>query len=107
MDLPPLFHCTGGASLTSFFECELFPSSISSHETIFDAGGTITFIAAPAGYTGTWTHPPSQNRLQFDYADGTGVVATFDGRGVDAKCFEGKTVFRGSPYVSLYEVCFP
>jgi hypothetical protein len=100
-------HCTGQTSLSSFFECALFPSSISSHSTTFNTGGTITFIDAPPTFTGTWTHTPS-NRLRFSYFDSGQLAAEFDGRGVSAKCFEGKTTFPGSPtYVSLYRVCLP
>ena len=101
-------HCTGGVSLSSFFECLLFPSSISSHETIFNADGSLTFIDAPATYSGTWTSTPSVNRLQFQYLDGAQLVAEFDGRGVSATCFEGKTTFPlNTAYVSMYQVCFP
>jgi hypothetical protein len=96
-------HCTG-QGLTSFFECELFPSSISSHETIFEAGGSITFVDAPPTFTGTWTQV-SADRLQFQYFDDGVLAASFDGRGVGGDCFEGPTTFPGSPYMSMYEVC--
>ncbi len=96
-------HCTG-QGLTSFFECTLFPSSISSHDTTFNTGGTISFVNAP-GYTGTWSQP-SPDRLVFQYFDNGALAASFDGRGVNANCFEGKTTFPGSAYVSMYEVCF-
>jgi hypothetical protein len=102
-------HCTGSTQLSSYFECTLFPSSISSHQTIFNADNTITIVGEPS-YTGTWTYTPATNRLQFDYDDGTGVVATFDGRGTTAngKCAEGKTTFTNNPsYISMYRVCFP
>ena len=101
-------HCTGQPSLSSFFECTLFPSSISSHDTIFNADNTISFVDAPATYTGTWTYTAGANRLQFQYLDGPSVVAIFDGRGVSATCFEGKTTFpANTSYVSMYQVCFP
>lgn len=100
-------HCTGQPTLSSFFECTLFPSSISSHETIFDSGGTITFVGVPATYTGTWTYTPATNRLQFQYFDSGNLVASFDGYGVSATCAEGKTTFTpDNGYVSLYRVCF-
>ncbi len=96
-------HCTG-TGLTSFFECELFPSSIASHETVFNADHTITFVGQ-AGYTGDWVQTTS-NQLHFRYFDDTGAtVAEFEGRGVTPDCFEGLTTF-GSPYVSPYQVCF-
>lgn len=103
-------HCTGNPSLSSYFECALFPSSISEHETVFNADGTITFIGVPASFTGSWTYTAATHRLQFEYLDGGLSVATFDGRGTTAsgKCFEGKTLFPDNPdYVSIYRVCFP
>lgn len=100
-------HCTGGTSLSSFFECTLFPSSITSHETVFNPDNTITFIGVSGAYTGSWTYTASSNRLQFEYLDGPDVVATFDGRGTSPKCFEGKTTFLNPDYVSMYQVCFP
>ena len=58
-----------------------------------------------SGYTGTWWQT-SPDRLQFQYVDTSGAtVATFDGRGVGGPCFEGKTTFPGSLYMSMYEVC--
>lgn len=101
-------HCTGNPTLSSFFECELFPSSITEHQTIFDAGGTITFIGAGPTYTGTWTYTAATHRLQFEYLESGQSVATFDGRGTSTNCFEGKTTFPLSPnYISIYQVCFP
>lgn len=101
-------HCTGNPSLSSYFECELFPSSISEHYATFNANGTITFVGVPASYTGTWTHTPAQNRLQFEYFDGGLPVAAFDGRGATGSCFEGRTTFPDNPdYISMYQVCFP
>ena len=44
-------HCTG-QDLSSFFECELFPSSIFSHEATLHTDGTISF--PHPGYSGTW-----------------------------------------------------
>lgn len=94
-----------GTGLTSFFECTLFPSSISSHDTVFNADQTISFPGAAANYTGTWSQP-SADRLVFSYFEDGLLVASFDGRGVNSNCFEGKTIFPGSAYVSMYEVCF-
>lgn len=99
-------HCTGTSWLSSFFECELFPSSISSHDTALNADGSISFVGAPGSYTGTWNQP-SPDRLQFRYYDGTTLEVDFDGRAVGAGCFEGMTVFpaSSSSYISMYEVC--
>ncbi|MFO0756813.1 MAG: hypothetical protein U0359_09990 [Byssovorax sp.] len=96
-------HCTG-QGLTSFFECELFPSSISEHTTIFNGDGSISFVDAPSGYTGVWSRP-TPDHLQFEYYEGTDLVAEFDGYGVDGSCFEGTTLFPNSAYMSMYEVC--
>lgn len=97
-------HCTGGATLSSFYECELFPSSIAVHDTVFEAGGAISFPGITGAYTGEWSQPAA-DRLHFRYFDGGSLVATFDGVGVDPACFEGVTVFEGSTYVAPYRVC--
>jgi hypothetical protein len=97
-------HCTGTASLTSFFECTLFPSSIAEHEATFNSNGTIDL---PPGYTGSWTYTATENRLQFEYFEGAVLVAQFDGRGVGNNCFEGRTTFiPDNGYVSPYRLCF-
>ncbi len=98
-------HCTG-TGLTAFFECELFPSSISSHSTIFNPDHTVTVLDDPINYSGTWTQP-TPDRLQVQYFELGTLVASFDGRGVDGRCFHGMTTFPGSTYVSAYEVCMP
>lgn len=96
-------HCTG-TNLTSFFECELYPSSITEHETVLHANGTLDFLGEAAGiYFGTWSQP-APNRLQMTYTDNGNAVATFDGYGIDG-CFEGRTTFPNSNYVSMYQVC--
>jgi uncharacterized repeat protein (TIGR01451 family) len=94
-------HCTG-TNLISFFECELYPSSLMEHESVLHADGSITFPADPV-YGGSWSQP-APNRLVMTYTEGAAVVATFDGYGVDG-CFEGRTTFPGSTYVSMYQVC--
>jgi len=97
-------HCTG-TNLTSFFECELFPSSISSHDTILNANGTVTVVADPVNYTGTWSQP-SPNQLNFQYFENGNLVVDFKGYGSTTTCFEGITLFPNSPnYVSPYKVC--
>lgn len=96
-------HCTG-QGLTSYFECELFPSSISQHTVTLVAGGSISF--GVPGYTGTWSQPTPQ-QLYFNYFDGNNLmVAEFNGFATSATCFEGMTTFPQSPgYVSPYKVC--
>lgn len=96
-------HCTG-TGLTAYYECTLFPSSISSHEHIFESGGIISFSSAyPTGYAGTWSVSGEYLYLEYTYLGLT--EATFVGRGVSANCWEGLTDF-GSTYVSPYSVCF-
>lgn len=97
-------HCTGGATLSSFRECELFPGSISVHDTVFEAGGAISFPGITGAYTGAWSQPAA-DRLTFQYFNGPALVATFNGVGVDPACFEGLTTFPGSTYVAPYRVC--
>jgi hypothetical protein len=95
-------HCTG-TGLTSFFECELFPSSISSHSVTLNLGGSLGFVNYP-GYGGTWSQP-SPERLVMQYTDNGTPVADFDGYANGAGCFEGLTRFPNSSWVSPYEVC--
>jgi len=95
-------HCTG-TGLTSFFECELFPGSLSSHDIVFHGDGTLSFVDAPE-YTGVWSQD-SADSLAFTYFEGEVPVAEFVGHGTNPGCFEGVTVFPGSPYVAPYEVC--
>lgn len=97
-------HCTG-TGLASYYECLLFPSSISSHDTTLVAGGTVTFGAGVGPeYTGVWSQP-SATRLQFTYYEFGTEVASFDGYGVPGGCWEGITTFPGSTYMSVYRVC--
>lgn len=102
-DLATNRHCTG-QGLTSFFECELYPSSISSHQHEFLADGEIAIPGEPS-YSGTWSQP-TPDSLVFSYVElGVGVVAEFEGWGTTGNCFEGITTFPGSPYLAPYEVC--
>lgn len=50
-------HCTG-TNLISFFECELYPSSLMEHESQLNVDGSITFLnIGSSTYGGTWTQP--------------------------------------------------
>ncbi|MCK6507548.1 DUF11 domain-containing protein [Myxococcota bacterium] len=97
-------HCTG-TGLTSYFECELFPSSISSHEQDFEVGGTLAFPLYGPEYGGAWWQA-TDDHLAFTVTELGTVIAEFEGNAVDADCFEGLTTFPGSTYVSPYRVCF-
>lgn len=94
-------HCTG-QGLTAFFECTLFPTSISSHQVTLEANGTITF--SQAGYTGTWQQLTDDSIHMVYMANGQ-MVAAIRGSGVGQDCFEGLAVFPGSSYVAPYEMC--
>lgn len=96
-------HCTG-TDLTSYFECLLFPSSLSSHDVTFNADFTIT-LSEP-GYTGIWSQP-SLEQLHFEYFQGVDKVAEFNGFAINgANCFDGMTTFLPvSQYASPYRVC--
>ncbi|MEQ1849852.1 MAG: hypothetical protein ABL890_04665 [Candidatus Peribacteraceae bacterium] len=101
-------HCTG-TNLTSYFECLLFPSSISSHTATFNIDNTIT-LTEP-GYTGTWSQNTAKTSLKFEYFESTGSgsskIAEFNGWAINGlNCFEGLTnFFPASQYVSPYRVC--
>ncbi len=103
--------CTG-TTLTSFFECEKFPSSIQSYTMTLDTGGIITNLP-DTNYTGSWTQnqttaPQLFQQLQFTITEnGTGDGATFSGFASTANCFEGMTNFipTTSQYRSPYKVC--
>jgi uncharacterized repeat protein (TIGR01451 family) len=92
-----------GQNLTSFFECELYPSSLSGFDTVLAPGGAISVPSEPT-VTGTWQH--AGDRLTIQYVENGNVLGTFDGRGVSAKCFEGSMPFT-SGSVAMYEVCLP
>ena len=97
-------HCTG-TNLTSYYECELFPSSISSHDATLNSDGSVSFPAEYGpDYGGSWTSD-SADHLSFTYTESGNIVAEFEGYGVSADCWEGLTTFPGSSYVSMYEVC--
>jgi len=96
-------HCTG-TGLTSYFECECFPSSISSHTVTFHSDGTITIDGYPE-YGGSWTSDGPAHLL-FTYTEFGVPVADFEGWGVDSDCFEGLTTFiPDEGWVSPYRVC--
>lgn len=96
-------HCTG-TNLTSYYECSLFPSSLSSHEAVFESGGTLSIVGGGGAYTGTWTQA-SADHLAFSLYEYGTLVAEFEGYGVSATCWEGLTTFPTSTYVSPYRVC--
>lgn len=97
-------HCTG-TSLTSYYECTQFPSSISSNQINLDVGGTVSITGYP-NYFGSWSQPTADT-LEFTIEDSSGVVVDFAGGGTSSTCWEGVATFpsSGSAYVSPYHVC--
>lgn len=94
--------CTG-TGLTAFYECSLYPSSLSSYALTFEDGNALS-IAGEPDYAGTWA--VNGTELAFDLTWLGDVVASFQGDGVSPDCFEGLTTFPGSPgEVSPYEIC--
>jgi uncharacterized repeat protein (TIGR01451 family) len=99
--------CTG-TNLTSYFECELFPSSIQSFTMTLNSDSTIT-IPNYAGYTGNWDQltSPQNQTLHFTVTEtSTGDIAEFNGFAISGTCFEGLTTFTpNNGYISPYKVC--
>ena len=98
-------HCTG-QNLSSFYECELAPSSISGFQSILEDGGaiTITAPAIPPGYTGQWTQTGADS-INIQYCYNNALTGNLDAYGVGGGCFEGVMTFPNSAYVAVYEVC--
>lgn len=96
-------HCTG-QGLQAFYECRLYPSSISGHDILLEDDGTITFAPGISGYTGTWWQD-TDDHLHFEYESGGQTRLVFDGNGVGGRCFEGTSDFPGTGWNAGYEVC--
>lgn len=93
-------HCTG-TGLTSFFECALYPSSISGFTSVLAADGSVTVDGEPS-VTGGWQFI-GPDRLVVWYADAGGPLGTVDVRSVGGGCFEGP--MSAGAYTVMYEVC--
>jgi hypothetical protein len=89
-----------GTGLTSFFECELFPSSISSFTGRLESNGSITVDNEPV-ITGAWW--PITDGVHIEYVDGVTIYA-MDAKSVGGDCFEGRLSFGGNQ-VAMHEVC--
>lgn len=96
-------HCTW-RWLTAYFECLLFPSSISSHEVTLNLDNTIT-ISEP-WYTWSWSQP-TNHQLHFEYSDVNWKVAEFNWFAINwSNCFDWITDFYPLwDYNSAYRVC--
>ena len=93
--------CTG-RGLTSFFECEIFPSSQQSH--IFTLHPDMS-VSVYGDVVGTWDQP-SASRLHLYMVSG-GQVIEHNGFAKNGTCFEGMTTFTPNPggYISPYKIC--
>ncbi len=95
-------HCTG-TGLTSFYECVVTPTSISSHTQTLNGDFSITVVP---GVQGTWWSNNPEH-LAFEYRDDFGnLLLEFEGYGTSLDCWEGKATFPNSSYVSMYSVCY-
>lgn len=93
--------CTG-RGLTSFFECELFPSSQQSHLFSLNPDMTVTYNG---DFVGNWDQFTSPQQLHLALSDGNSG-ADFVGFATNNTCFEGLTTFTpASIYNSAYKVC--
>jgi len=89
-----------GTGLTSFFECEQFPGSISDFDSVLEADHSITTDNG-ATTIGSWQ--VSGNYLHVEYYDGGGTY-TANLASVGGDCFEGVFQFSGN-YVGVHELC--
>lgn len=99
-------RCTG-TDLTSYYECELFPSSIGSYSGDFQANGTIIFTGA-VDYHGNWNQNNGNNSLYFDIVQTSTntLQGEFNGYAIGGNCFEGVMVFpNNAPYVAPTKIC--
>ena len=98
--------CTG-TNLTSFYECSLFPSSISSFAATLNADTTVTFVEP--GYSGRWSQNAAKTSLKLELFENNVKVSEFNGWAINgANCFHGMaTHISNANYVSPYAVCMP
>lgn len=96
-------HCTG-TGLTSFFECELFPSSIAGFGVTLANDGSAGITGEPT-VDGSW-YFTSPDLLHIDFAEGGDPIGEINARSVGNGCFEGPMTFSTpSTWTVLYEVC--
>jgi hypothetical protein len=96
-----------GTNLSSFYECELYPSSQQSFTMTLNSDNTITIPDAPT-YGGMWNQlgQPLDSTLYFAVGENNAVEAEFNGFAVSSTCFEGITTFtNNSGYNAAYRVC--
>lgn len=98
--------CTG-TNLTSYYECELYPSSIQTGLSLDLLFGGILEVTGYPTYTGFWDQLTLPNKsLHFTIDGGSGTEVDFNGFAVSSTCFEGITTFpQNTAYNSAYKVC--
>lgn len=98
--------CTG-TNLSSYYECELYPSSIQSVLSLDLLFGGILEVTNYSQYTGLWDQNTLPNKsLHFTIDGGSGTEVDFNGFAISGTCFEGITTFpQNSAYNSAYKVC--
>ena len=94
--------CTG-RGLTSFYECEMAPSSIQTVLGLdFNLGGTLSVTDYPQ-YTGFWDQAVQPDRSLHFTIDGE---LEFTGFASNSNCYKGITTFPSTTvYNSAYRVC--
>lgn len=98
-------HCTG-QNLIAYFECTLFPSSISSHQIRLESDGSITFLnSGTDGYTGGWQRSSDGKQLSFQYMNNGNTIVSFVGKGSSDKCYDAVVTSGG--YTIPYRACVP
>jgi len=97
-----LHRACSGTNLTSFYECAIFPSSLTSFVETFEANHTIT-VASEPDVTGTWERDGSKLLLEYTY--GGLPFGSFEGYGVSATCFEGLLFDDSNPEPVPTSVC--
>lgn len=90
-----------GTTLTSFFECTLFPSSIQSFASTLEPDLSITLPDEP-GWTGAWWMVNPET-LHVEYTDGADGFE-LDMASVGGDCFEGVLDFQNG-YVAVHQLC--
>lgn len=93
--------CSGSTTLTSFFECELFPSSIQGFTGNLAANGSVTIDGEPT-ISGAWWLV-GNDTLHVEYVDGA-TIYTLDAKSIGGDCYEGRMNF-GNGWVALHEMC--
>lgn len=98
-------HCTGTTALTSFFECSLYPSSLSSHQVELRDDHSLAFPGEAPSLGGEWDQTTDSD-LTMTYRDLGAALGTFVGKAVGDGCFEGLMRFTANAgWVSPYRVC--